>query len=250
MKKAAVFLPYYNIPKRKIEINGNPIVPVTLLTLEKHYYSHTYNLRPVDLLKLPIIRYGRKFEPNTAEWSILELPTFELPEYCYSVIFDLIHSHWKHYLNWHTEKTPPLYNWDRRSIREIESIIILAQKFRRFQISLMRWGTSYTRQDPLDAILDCCSSIEAIMSCKDEIRLRISLASYQIVKRNKRKVMKTVYEMYGIRNEFIHGSKIPEVNHQDVIKYIEVTSNIILSIPKNRNLPKVDELSSRLLNKL
>ncbi len=122
------------------------------------------------------------------------------------------------------------------------------KKNRRLKIAFHRFAASYKRKDPLDSILDCCSCLEALYNLSDELRLKIALISFHLVEKNKKRTLKLIYEMYGKRNDFIHGNKIPEVSHLQVKEYIIQTANILISILKKGNLPTTEELSKKVFN--
>ncbi len=119
-------------------------------------------------------------------------------------------------------------------------------KTRRFNIALHRFAASYKRTDPLDSILDCCSCLEALYNLSDELRLKISLISFHIVSVNKKKTLEKIYEMYGLRNDFIHGNKIPVVSNEQVQVYMSYTADILMSILRSGEIPNVEKLTKNI----
>ena len=55
--------------------------------------------------------------------------------------------------------------------------------------------------------------------------------------------------MYGIRNSFIHGSKIPNVTQQQRVIYIDTVANMLKSIVIDGKMPNMDKISEKLLDK-
>ncbi len=98
----------------------------------------------------------------------------------------------------------------------------------------------------MDSILDCCSCLEALYNLSDELRLKISLISFHLVPTDKKNTLDKVYEMYGLRNAFIHGSKIPEVSHEQVKEYLNLTAKILISILQLGELPTVEALTKNI----
>ncbi|MCK5022993.1 MAG: hypothetical protein KAS04_02365 [Candidatus Aenigmarchaeota archaeon] len=103
----------------------------------------------------------------------------------------------------------------------------LKGKFKRYSLAIDRFATSYKREDELDAVLDCCSVIESLYGVGDELRLRIALITFQLFDREKDDYMKSIYELYGIRNNFIHGNTIPIVSISQIRKYQKIISDIL-----------------------
>ena len=98
----------------------------------------------------------------------------------------------------------------------------------------------------MDSILDCCSCLEALYNLSDELRLKLSLISFHIVAKNKKKTLHAIYEMYGKRNDFIHGSKIPNVNREQAENYIDHTAKIIKSIIEIGATPNIESLTNQI----
>lgn len=121
----------------------------------------------------------------------------------------------------------PTYNFNPNLVEKLTAGLRLLSSQRRFCISLERWYSSCTRRESLDTVLDCCSSLEAALSLPDELRLRIAFSVYYTVKTNKKRAFALAYEMYGIRNAFIHGGKIPKVSLAQKRSYIELVAEML-----------------------
>lgn len=61
--------------------------------------------------------------------------------------------------------------------------------------------------------------------------------------------MLSIYKMYGIRNNFIHSSKIPSVTEEERLLFIEITANILKVIIQSQNIPKKEFLDNKILSK-
>lgn len=119
---------------------------------------------------------------------------------------------------------------------------------KRFRIAIDRWNTGLRRADPLDAVLDLCSSLEACFGLSSELRLRLSFAVRAVLKRNKKTSAKLVYEMYGVRNDFIHGSKIPEISRDQKAAFIAVVSEILVSIIRKGAIPSAQVIQKEIFS--
>jgi hypothetical protein len=254
-KKIAILLPFFNLPKSEIIIDQNTKITTTKFKeISKRYES--YDLSEINLILGEIDqflhkRFKKKTEFNESEWTIIEIDkTVKIPIICYKTILVLITSQWKYILNRrkNTKHKTPNYNFTAKTTNQFKKGLELA-KNQRFQIGLQRWFDSYNRDNYLDSVLDCCSALEAVTDCKDELRLRIALSMDHILKKNKRESRIHVYNMYGIRNKFIHGSKIPKVNDNEQFNFIEIVSNVFKSIIKNGEMPKESELSQKIIHK-
>lgn len=124
--------------------------------------------------------------------------------------------------------------------------ILQDKKNKRFKIALHRFAASYKRTDPLDCVLDCCSCLEALYNLSDELRLKVALISFHLVPKSKKFTLEKVYEMYGKRNDFIHGNKIPEVTVEQAKVYIIQTAAILISILTIGNIPTTEELTKKI----
>lgn len=138
----------------------------------------------------------------------------------------------------------PYYVGDRYLSHLSNCIKLLSNKSsKRLMIALNRWDSSYKRQDPLDVVLDCCSALEALFGFKDELRLKLAFGVYNVVRTDKKKLSELVYRMYGIRSQFIHGAKIPEINITEAHEFIIAVFRVFLSIIKDAKLLDSEKLS-------
>lgn len=260
-KKTAILLPFFNPSKSVIQVGDLKIKTANFSDLEKTYKTSLSGMdfNFGELSKLNKKRRGKKTDLTDSLWTILEKEDSEIPDICYTAILELITSHWKYVLIRNEELkrpisyksvstlNPPTYNFNKTIVEKFEySIKLLKEK--RFQIALQRWSTSYRREDTLNSVLDCCSALESMINCETELRLRIALSSYHILKKGKKSSMLNVYEMYGVRNKFIHGSSIPSVNNPKQLLYIETIANILKTLIQNQKMPDKKLLYNKIIN--
>ena len=115
------------------------------------------------------------------------------------------------------------------------------------RIAIQRWYSSYTREDPLDTVLDCCSALEAAINLPDELRLRISLSVYHTLAKNRKRAFSLVYEMYRNRNDFIHGGRLPELSSKQQQNYIEVVAQVLYRYVDLGKIPDSKSMSKAIL---
>jgi len=256
-RKTAVLLPYFRPPRKAHELNRIVIKTILGRDLDTKYknsdLNRFYGRYMFQLLEKGSI--GDNWE-RTRWAAIVREKDCEIPDACYLALTNIYTKHWKHLLEikggisaLDLDSTPlrysltiPLLNFFKKGVR-------LATDDRRFRIALQRWSSSYDRDDPLDSVLDCCSALEAIISCRDEIRLRISLSVYHILKTTKGRSMNTVYQMYKIRNDFIHGSKIPEITATQQRDFIYVVSRVLHACISRGKKPDKKQLDSQIIEK-
>lgn len=252
MKKRAIIFPFFNPPKNPIKLSSTLSIKKTSRTDLNINYEYTdFNF------------YGFEHEAIRKKyWAILEGVKKGIQDECYIALLDLYTKHWRYefkrtdYLNYlkipfggkKEEINIPKYIFNKLFIENIKSGLHLLSN-RRFSISLLRWYSSYKRTDPLDIVLDCCSALEALFSLSDELRLRIALSVYHILIKDKKQGFLKVYEMYGIRNNFIHGNKIPDVTSEQCREYVEILSKIFTAIVTLRELPDSKKLTELILDR-
>ncbi len=258
-QKIVWLLPFFNFPKETIKINNIEIGKSKLGDIKKNYGTN-YLGNSFTVGELTDLSEKRGEEWDEALWSVLVMENDDkISIVCYVAMLDLFTAHWKYVLSRDyilrnnrqlvvsTSTNPPMYSFNKTVINKFgKGIKLLSSK--RFKIALQRWGTSYTREDALDSVLDCCSALEAVMSCESELRLRISLMAYHLVKENKKQVMCDVYKMYGIRSKFIHGSGIPLVTEEERILFIEIVANILKAIIRDQEIPKKGFLDKKIFD--
>lgn len=127
----------------------------------------------------------------------------------------------------------PSYKFTKELKSKIKNGLELINKNKKNRVAIRRWVDSYSRiKSYQDSVLDCCSALEAIFSIRSELRLKVALFSYIIIlekekKHKAKEVFCNVYRMYRIRNDFIHGNKIPEISVKETKEFIKNTSYII-----------------------
>lgn len=172
---------------------------------------------------------------GTHQCALVEFPDSTVSRQAYEALLELLTEHWKYTLRlaeYHPGLTGhppevPRYRFNPSLLNLFERGVKLLSKNPRFQLSLVRWASSSRRVDPLDSVLDCCSALEAALQLNQELRLRISLSMYHALRAQKKTGFKLTYEMYRVRNEIIHGGKIPVVSRKQRHRYVEMVGSFL-----------------------
>jgi hypothetical protein len=241
-----VYLAFFRPPKKAIKFHGatvrrptddenNQFIDCAFVPYIRPL-DHTEVFGPLDKLRVPA--------KVKVIYTILEVRDYHISPICYIALLDVLTKNWIYILEREkhcrlrplslgrsmpagTHPKVPTYNFNPNLIEKLKAGLLLLSSQRRFCISLERWYSSCTRMEPLDTVLDCCSSLEAVLSLPDELRLRIAFSVYHTVKTNKKRAFALAYEMYGIRNAFIHGGKMPKVSLSQKRSYIELVAEIL-----------------------
>lgn len=123
----------------------------------------------------------------------------------------------------------------------------LLRREKRFRIAAERWHSAVRRFEAVDSLIDICSSMEAFFGLRDELRLRLAFAAYFSSKQRRRHAFSTTYEMYGLRNEFVHGARIPDVSEAQQKLFVATMADILLSAVRANAVPKAESMNSELL---
>lgn len=118
----------------------------------------------------------------------------------------------------------------------------------KIQVAFYRFFASYQRSDNLDSILDLCSTIEAIYNVNNELRLKIALITGALL--NDTNSMKKVYELYSIRNNFIHGNSIPTVTDEELNEYQSLIQRILLLLLNAGSFNIITETSNSIMDRI
>lgn len=259
-----VYLAFFKPPRDVIEISGGTLRRPTGAELEQFVdlaQVHARRLYGIDEILGPSGWHG--LTKVNVTYTILETNNDDrIPRICYFALLDVLTKHWKYVLRREeynrkyalkfkktSAKHPkvPIYNFNPSLISKLEKGIRLLSKQRRFAISLERWYSSCTRSDPLDTVLDCCSSLEAALGLPNELRLRIAFSVYYTMQTNKKKAFALAYEMYGVRNSFIHGVKVPVVSREQQQSYIKIVADILYRFVVLGKLPNAEIINNMIL---
>lgn len=209
---------------------------------------------------------GQLFGTESTDFDSLKVAVLEpadnvVPLACYTALFDLISGNWKYMLartravkspiNFEHQKSyprVPKYSTTEKVIGQLDKGIKLLRNSRRFRISLERWSSSHSREDALDTVLDLCSSLEAAFALSNELRLRLSLAVYHMLSVAKKQGFLTTYQMYGVRNKFIHGAQIPEVQENEREQFIEIVCRVLLVFLDNGEIPNEERINQLIIS--
>jgi hypothetical protein len=126
----------------------------------------------------------------------------------------------------------------------------LALSNRRFRIALTRWCSSLDRTDSMDVVLDCCSCLEALFQTPSEHRLRTALAARHCVSAGKRHTFRITYELYGLRNQFVHGARIPDVADSMVAEFVGLVATLLREFIRQGRCPAPEDINAAIFEQL
>jgi len=267
VKQQALVLSYINLFSKPLDIEGLQIKTAKYKDILANYEESQLSMYGGEFFAITKKRHGelKKFEES--KWVFIIKNNKEIDDACYLGMLDLCTNNWRYILkrneslktsslsqpiNWN----PPSYNLTPKRINRVKQSLDLINKKGRFRVALQRWFSSYNRSTSyLDSLLDCCSALEALLGTKNEIRLRISLYAYYLLQKKKRKfeakkMFKTIYKMYGLRNEFTHGSKIPKVKKKNLYLLIEAIATIINITIDDGKIPEGKKLNDFIFKKI
>ncbi len=201
-----------------------------------------------------------KTRPTQSMWAVLDVPDSSIAEDAVVTLLDLLTGQYRYELAKARRRALPLslarsdapprlprHKLTNALLNSLRSGTALLKKRPAFGIGLNRWAAAYVRHQPLDTVLDCCASLEAVLKLDAEKRLRLALCTYHFLERDKRNAFKGVYRMYGIRNDFIHGGGMPSVSDHDQDEFIEIVATVLRKCVQVRGIPTAEELSKRIL---
>lgn len=249
-----VYLPFFKPPENVLRISNVNIRRPTDTEDEQMctqrifaFTGREWNaIRP----NAPIKRLG---------YAVLETSNDKVPSPCYNALLHVLTRHDAYSMELKNCKPQsifsrdfelpkvPIYKFSPSLVNKLKKGLPLLTKNKRFQISVLRWDASFARNEPIDTVLDCCSSLEAAFSLPNELRLRLAFSAYHTVKTNKKKAFNIVYEMYGKRNSFIHGGAIPDVSVEQQRNYIKIVADILCRFVELGKIPDGDTLNKKLL---
>ena len=203
------------------------------------------------ILGMELFGSGRN---GTSTWTIADIPNSEVPPNAIAALGDLMTGRWRAVLKraqapFGTAQTQelPLFRLTADRARLFTRGLRTLTKHKKLRIAAERWHTGVRRSETLDSVLDMCSSLEACFSLGDELRLRLAFAAYFSTKTRRRRAFSVTYSMYGIRNSFIHGSKIPDVSGVQGTQFVEVVAHILLNAFRTGKLSTAESITNGLL---
>lgn len=186
-----------------------------------------------------------------AKWTLIENNEKNVPDQYLRNIAWLIADNFELVSNKHDTSSLSTIHIDKNFINYFDNGIKIAKnkKNKNYQIAVSRFISSFRREELLDSVLDCCSAIEAFYQVSDELRLRIALITYQLLPFEKKDCMRLIYEMYGIRNDFIHGNDIPDLCSSDISKYQQILSKALRIPLETGKMPDFSQLNRDIIEK-
>ncbi len=245
-QETLLIVPYLHVLNSEIKVVGGTFRTATTGKFQEQYGELNFRIRPVELMEYFGYRFDRmKYEEFP--WTALELDNTLVPIKCYRALIDLVTNRWIYEIDWQGKKKSRRISLTSKFIQLFNSGSSLLIKERKFRVALLRWSECYLRSDPLDTVLDCCSCLEASFQMGDELRLRTALAVYHTLKTNRKEGFRNVYEMYGVRNNFIHGANIPNISKDTRRKYVMLTADILMTFLKDAKMPDSLVLSKKIV---
>lgn len=114
---------------------------------------------------------------------------------------------------------PILYSLTENRVRNINSLLhnVSNKKAARFHVSAHLWFSSLIRENNVDILRDCISSIEGILETTGSLNIALKVSFY--LKDNN--ALKFIYAMNNLRNDYVHGKKIPNLEQKEIDLLIE-----------------------------
>lgn len=186
-----------------------------------------------------------------AKWTLIENNEENVSDQYLRSIAWLIADNFEFADNRHNTSSFSIIHIDEKFKKYFSNGVKIAKKKKNknYQIAVSRFISSFKREELLDSVLDCCSAIEAFYKVSDELRLRISLITYHLLPFEKKDSMRLIYEMYGIRNDFIHGNDIPDVCASDINKYQKIISEALRRPLELGEMPDFSQLNRDIIEK-
>lgn len=242
-----VLLPFFRPPREPLDVGRGSL---------KDFPAETEGAFPVSLYgfeswKILGGKNGLRGRKKLTEfrWAGIEMHDNVIPAVCIGSACDLITGHWKYVLKrtqfvisdrlkpeMHSFHVPR-YSFSPTFVRKLSQALDFLYQNRRARVAFERWSSGYLRSDPIDTVLDCCSSLEAALNLPDELRLRMAMTAYHSLKRNKKRVFAMAYKMYNLRNKFIHGNEIPEISPSDQSDFVWAVGLLLSEFLKVGKLP-------------
>lgn len=245
-----IALPWLAVVKNSISLDdGAKIFSATPDNLD---CLGDFTIRPAELENM----FGKsitKLNFENVKWTVIQTKDYEIPKECYVALVDLVSKQWEYEIGWKSNNKSFTNKRKRTSVttslvNSLNKGLKLLKEEKRFRIAMIRWSRCYARADTLDTVLDCCSCLEASFSMGDELRLRTALAVYYSLQNNRKTGFQTAYEMYGIRNDFIHGTKIPIVTEDKRHIYVKLVADVLGEFIKNAKMPNSNKINMKILN--
>ena len=254
-KKTAIIIPYFNSPEKPIIVGDVVFDKTFLVGIDERYQVDRNAISMIGNSLFDIIE-ELNGKSKQEERMIIEKSN-NIPGVSYMALIDLLINRWMDVLHPFKKENKGgeiIYVAEREKKYSIDSSFIKLfkksqelLKMERFRISLMRWGSSYNRADALDSLLDCCSSLESLLIPGEELRLKLSLFVYHVLKIDREKSMQLVFDLYKKRNDFIHGNKIPEVTREEQSGFISVTASVLKAVIDDGMVPDSKKLLDNIL---
>lgn len=120
--------------------------------------------------------------------------------------------------------------------------IVTTKDYKRLQNALLYWKLSYEREDFIDSILDLAIAVESIFTVSDEQSLKIPIFVFHFLDTDRYRSLKTIYNLYRLRNRIIHGNDLPQITSDERMEIINVVAELLIKVIKAEKLPKTKDL--------
>lgn len=209
-------------------------------------WNHIINKR------YPNRRKMKNWDFNQTVWAMVELDNPKHPQETAIALLDLLSGHFRFLSEERIKQSKPQTTSTGVSLPGIPRLmrprsglingfargLAIAAKYPRLSIALQRWHSSLYRSYAIDAVIDCCSSLDSIFNVQQELRLRLAFAVHEYVTNNKKRAGALVYDLYGKRNEFVHGSSVPAVSDLERRNMTDLTAGVLKRVIKRGQLPR------------
>jgi len=256
-----IVFPFLIPPQKSYETDVGTLRAIKAGEAEKKYGDFPLSVRPYEMEYFFKDRLDR-LEYEESVWAVLELKRQDAYPHDYKGIFDLTTGNWDYHLRWleyynimpigdiEERPEPRRFRVTTRFLNSFNEISLLMNRERRFQFATRRWHRSYHRADCIDTVIDCCVALEALFKPEYELRLRMSLYAYLFSDWGKSASRGTVYEMYGIRNDFIHGKEVAKLTDEQRRRYVSTVARILNRCVKLQSVPDKSKLDKEISQRL
>ena len=260
MSTSYTILPYFSPPSKEICFHTAKIIKMTELEYYNatKMILNSGEITPLETARIALAREGKFIKQDykevskhkvfnnsddigNFEWAVLITndTSDTMPKECYLAMLDIYTRHWKVLLDdpylfgyldlgyisqWRIPQIISIYSLSPNDAKLLLrwDALLAQRKNRRLQRALLSWWSSYMRRyDNADIIVNSCQALEALFIIKSELRLRLSLHVYYFMQPKDKEILVDVYEMYKLRSESIHGSKIIKVKDSNNTKSVK-----------------------------
>ena len=196
--------------------------------------------------------------------AILEVDNGDLEEiaaHCCAI--DLALERWPYILRKHQGLSQPtprlmlprpsLFRLTSRRVAVLRSMmprlrVAREKRRRRIQLCLRRWHAGVNTAVGIESVMHGLAALEGLLlHSTGDMRLRLAIRAAAVVgPYHRRNVFTQVYRNYKRRNDYAHGSDIPELSFAQQFDFMKATSRV-MTIALTDELPHSESLDARVI---